>query len=179
MSPDDFNEITVFDDAADNMDIIKTIINMKNQEDAFYIVDIGDIVNKHCEWITKMPRVAPHYGTSALRTYVARQCRLNLRRKNCGFSPWPILSKLISAVKCNPDPNVIKILAALNTGFDCASEVIHCAFYAVVSHCQSLGLQYFKHWYFCLIRSIMKSPRLMLQDFNLIIIVRVKFFSLN
>lgn len=71
MSPGDFNEIKVFDDAADNMDIIKTIIDMKSQEDAFYIVDIGDIVNKHREWITKMPRVAPHYGTSALRTYMA------------------------------------------------------------------------------------------------------------
>ncbi|XP_011694193.1 PREDICTED: ornithine decarboxylase 2-like [Wasmannia auropunctata] len=87
MSPYDFNEVKIIDDAADNMDVIKTIINRKNQEDGFYIVDIGDIINKHREWITKIPRVAPHY-----------------------------------AVKCNPDPNVIKILAALNTGFDCASE---------------------------------------------------------
>lgn len=87
MSPCDFNEVKIIDDAADNMDVIKTIINRKNQEDGFYIVDIGDIINKHREWITKIPRVAPHY-----------------------------------AVKCNPDPNVIKILATLNTGFDCASE---------------------------------------------------------
>ncbi|XP_024876048.1 ornithine decarboxylase 2-like [Temnothorax curvispinosus] len=87
MSPCDFNEIKVFDDSVDNMDVIKTIIDMENQEDGFYIVDIGDIINKHREWITKIPMVAPHY-----------------------------------AVKCNPDPNVIKILAALNTGFDCASE---------------------------------------------------------
>ncbi|KAG5335644.1 AZIN2 inhibitor, partial [Acromyrmex heyeri] len=97
MSPNDLNEINVFDDAADNMDVIKTIIDRRNQEDGFYIVDIGDIINKHREWITKIPRVTPHYD----------------------FSPS---SKLISAVKCNPDPNVIKILAALNTGFDCASE---------------------------------------------------------
>ncbi|XP_012536788.1 ornithine decarboxylase 1 [Monomorium pharaonis] len=87
MSPGDFNEIKVFDDTADNMDVIKTLIGMTTQEDAFYIVDIGDIINKHREWVTKIPRVTPHY-----------------------------------AVKCNPDPNVIKILAALNTGFDCASE---------------------------------------------------------
>lgn len=73
MSPGDFNEINVFDDAADNMDIIKTIIDIKNQEDAFYIVDIGDIINKHREWITKIPRVVPHYGMSALRTFKARQ----------------------------------------------------------------------------------------------------------
>lgn len=69
MSPNDFNEIKVFDDATDNMDVIKTIINIKDQEDAFYIVDIGDIINKHREWITKIPRVAPHYGMSDLRTY--------------------------------------------------------------------------------------------------------------
>ncbi|XP_011166787.1 ornithine decarboxylase 2 [Solenopsis invicta] len=87
MSLVDFNEIEVFDDEADNMDVIKTIIRRKNQEDGFYIVDLGDIINKHREWTTKIPRVTPHY-----------------------------------AVKCNPDPNVIKILAALNAGFDCASE---------------------------------------------------------
>lgn len=38
------------------------------------------------------------------------------------------LLQLISAVKCNPDPTVIKILAALNAGFDCASEVNYCDF---------------------------------------------------
>lgn len=68
MSPDNLNEINVFDDAADNMDVIKTIIDRRNQEDGFYIVDIGDIINKHREWITKIPRVTPHYGTSVLRT---------------------------------------------------------------------------------------------------------------
>lgn len=71
MSPGNFDEIKVFDDAVDSTDVIKTIIDRKIQEDAFYIVDIGDIINKHREWITKIPRVAPHYGMSALRTYVA------------------------------------------------------------------------------------------------------------
>lgn len=67
MSPGDFNEIKVFDDAVDNMDVIKTIVDRKNQEDAFYILDIGDIINKHREWITKIPRVAPHYGMPSLK----------------------------------------------------------------------------------------------------------------
>ncbi|XP_014484259.1 PREDICTED: ornithine decarboxylase 2-like [Dinoponera quadriceps] len=87
MSLQNFNELKVFDDAVDNMDIIRTIIAMENQEDSFYIVDVGDIIKKHREWITKMPKVVPHY-----------------------------------AVKCNPDPTVIKVLATLNIGFDCASE---------------------------------------------------------
>jgi len=66
MSPDDFNKLNIFDDATDNINVIKTIISRKNQEDGFYIVDIGDIINKHHEWITKIPKVAPHYGMSSL-----------------------------------------------------------------------------------------------------------------
>lgn len=34
-----------------------------------------------------------------------------------------IMNEYILAVKSNPDPTVIKILAALNTSFDCASMV--------------------------------------------------------
>lgn len=71
MSLVDFNEIEVFDDEADNMDVIKTIIRRKNQEDGFYIVDLGDIINKHREWTTKIPRVTPHYGMSALKTILS------------------------------------------------------------------------------------------------------------
>lgn len=80
MSPGDLNEITVFDDAVDNMDIIKSVIATKNQEDGFYIVDIGDIINKHREWITKIPRVAPHYGTSALNTFLDNVAQICIER---------------------------------------------------------------------------------------------------
>nr|XP_012230174.1 PREDICTED: ornithine decarboxylase 2-like isoform X1 [Linepithema humile] len=82
-----FEEIKIFDDAMDDMDIIKTIIKTEDREKAFYIGNIGNVIRKHEEWITKMPRVIPHF-----------------------------------AVKCNPDPTVIKVLAALNACFDCASE---------------------------------------------------------
>ncbi|XP_011645833.1 ornithine decarboxylase 2-like [Pogonomyrmex barbatus] len=88
MSPSsDFKGIKIFDDTTDNMDIIKSLIDIEEREAGFYIMDIGDIINKHREWITKIPRVVPHY-----------------------------------AIKCNPDPNIIKLLVALNTSFDCASE---------------------------------------------------------
>lgn len=33
-----------------------------NQDEPFYIFDIGDIVKKHQIWIEKMPRVVPHYA---------------------------------------------------------------------------------------------------------------------
>ncbi|KAK2581901.1 hypothetical protein KPH14_002358 [Odynerus spinipes] len=77
----------IFDDEAKDLEIIRKIISDQNQEDAFYILDVGTIIQKHKEWIKKIPRVVPHY-----------------------------------AIKCNPDPTVIKILAALNASFDCASE---------------------------------------------------------
>lgn len=56
----------VFDDVVDKMDIIKTVIDMKNQEDGFYIVDVGEVIKKHHEWTTKIPRVTPHFGMFAV-----------------------------------------------------------------------------------------------------------------
>ncbi|XP_053979785.1 ornithine decarboxylase 2-like isoform X1 [Hylaeus volcanicus] len=77
----------VFEDTMDDFDIIKSIIDTDSKEDPFYILDVADIVEKHRNWITKMPRVFPHY-----------------------------------AIKCNSHATVIKVLADMNTGFDCASE---------------------------------------------------------
>ncbi|XP_032673884.1 ornithine decarboxylase-like isoform X2 [Odontomachus brunneus] len=82
----DFDEINIFDDSIDEMDIIRNTINIKKPEDAFYIADMGGVIQRHLEWISKMPKVTPHY-----------------------------------AIKCNSDPTVIKVLAAMNVCFDCAS----------------------------------------------------------
>lgn len=56
-------------------------------DDAFFIGDMGDIVNKYVKWKQLLPRVQPFY-----------------------------------AVKCNTDEHVVKLLADLGTGFDCASK---------------------------------------------------------
>lgn len=32
------------------------------KDEAFYILDIGTIIHKHHEWLSKLPRVKPHYG---------------------------------------------------------------------------------------------------------------------
>lgn len=58
----DFNEINVFDDDVDDVDIIKDIIKTEKPEDAFYVTDIGDIIKRHEEWLKTMPKVTPHYG---------------------------------------------------------------------------------------------------------------------
>lgn len=49
---------------ADIMNIINeiTAFGTTNQEDPFYVFNIGDIVKKHQTWIEKMPRVVPHYA---------------------------------------------------------------------------------------------------------------------
>jgi len=66
MAEFNFNEIKVFDDAMDNMEIMKTLINTESPEKPFYIADIGNVIEKHREWLSKMPRVIPHFGIPSL-----------------------------------------------------------------------------------------------------------------
>ena len=54
--------IHVLDSASNVMTVIKDIALSGLQEEAFYVLDIGDIVRKHQIWKEKMPRVSPYYG---------------------------------------------------------------------------------------------------------------------
>jgi len=54
------DEIQIFEDIR-HMRVIKKLVETKEPKEAFYIADIGDIIKKHEEWISKMPRVIPHY----------------------------------------------------------------------------------------------------------------------
>lgn len=58
-----------------------------DEENAFYVADLGDVYRQHMRWKKNLPGVKPFY-----------------------------------AVKCNPDVEVIRLLAALGCGFDCASK---------------------------------------------------------
>ncbi|KAK7053093.1 hypothetical protein SK128_020406 [Halocaridina rubra] len=69
------------------LDVVREIAQIPGQEDAFYVLDVGDIVQKIKMWQLKIPRVKPYY-----------------------------------AVKCNDNQTVLELLAALGTGFDCASK---------------------------------------------------------
>lgn len=69
-------------------DIATEMINNLALEDAFFICNTGDIIQKHLEWKKCLPRVKPFY-----------------------------------AVKCNDNEHVLRTLAGLGTGFDCASKV--------------------------------------------------------
>lgn len=112
-----FNEIKVVDDAIDDMDIIKNIINTGNRENAFYIADMGGIIKKHQEWITRMPKVTPHYGIDFKCVFVFLNIFVVIKI-NITEPFFKIL-----AIKCNANATVIKILASLNACFDCASKV--------------------------------------------------------
>ncbi|XP_046682080.1 ornithine decarboxylase-like [Homalodisca vitripennis] len=79
--------IHVLDSKTTPQDVLRAIALSGVQENAFYVLDVGDIVQKHQEWKIKMPRVEPFY-----------------------------------AVKCNDSKLVLAVLAALGTGFDCASK---------------------------------------------------------
>ncbi|XP_075222924.1 ornithine decarboxylase-like isoform X2 [Lycorma delicatula] len=81
------DQIHILEPQADAQTVLRNIIETGIQEDAFYVLDVGDIVKKHKEWKIKMPRVEPFY-----------------------------------AVKCNDSLIVLEVLAALGTGFDCASK---------------------------------------------------------
>ncbi|XP_076669168.1 ornithine decarboxylase 2-like isoform X3 [Andrena cerasifolii] len=87
MSPLNFDNVILCEDTANDDDIIKTIIDMENNQEPFCILDVANVIQKHQDWIEKMPKVVPYY-----------------------------------AIKCNSDPTVIKVLAATNAGFDCASK---------------------------------------------------------
>lgn len=54
--------IHIIDSQTNVWSIIREIVETNNQEDAFYVCDIGDIVHKHTTWTAKLPRVQPHYG---------------------------------------------------------------------------------------------------------------------
>ncbi|KAK4509565.1 uncharacterized protein ATC70_007918 [Mucor velutinosus] len=69
---------------------LESITNQKwetDQESAFFVADLGEVVRQHIRWKSLLPRIEPFY-----------------------------------AIKCNPDPMVVQLLASLGCGFDCASK---------------------------------------------------------
>lgn len=54
--------VHLLNEQSDVWSIIREIVNKTNQEDAFYVMDVGEIVKKHNQWVSQLPRVTPHYG---------------------------------------------------------------------------------------------------------------------
>lgn len=55
--------VHVLDNNTNVWSVVRAIAESGVQEDAFYVCDIGEIVQKHKLWKLAMPRVDPHYGT--------------------------------------------------------------------------------------------------------------------
>jgi len=82
------DSIKIYQNSIDPLDQIKRIIKDPDvEQDPFYVVYLDSIFNQHIKWITRLPRVEPHY-----------------------------------AMKCNSNPMLLKLLATLGAGFDCASK---------------------------------------------------------
>lgn len=71
-------------------------------ERAFFVADLSQVYRQHLRWRSCLPKIQPFYGQY---------------RYLVGFP-----SHTVPAVKCNPDPYLLRLLAALGTGFDCASN---------------------------------------------------------
>ena len=60
----DVTKIHVLEPGKENWDMIHEVANSGLQEEAFYILDVGDVIRKHKEWKLKLPRVHPFYGNT-------------------------------------------------------------------------------------------------------------------
>ncbi|KMQ89920.1 ornithine decarboxylase [Lasius niger] len=54
--------IHVLDSESNAMTVVRNIAMSGLQEEAFYVLDVGDIVQKHQIWEKKLPRVKPYYA---------------------------------------------------------------------------------------------------------------------
>lgn len=95
-------------------ELIAKKIEEGDQEEAFYIVDLGAVLNKYKQWITLLPRVKPFYGMSCVLIPLP-SCTLSfLTRAHFVF--------LFEAIKCNSNPAIVRTLGGLGVNFDCASK---------------------------------------------------------
>lgn len=59
-----YDEVKVFEDTDENTDIIKNFIKTEHEstEEPFCVLDVADVMQKHQNWIAKMPRIVTYYG---------------------------------------------------------------------------------------------------------------------
>ncbi|KAJ8289508.1 hypothetical protein GJAV_G00002130 [Gymnothorax javanicus] len=129
-------------------------LSKRGSLDAFFVVELGEILRKHLRWVRAMPRVKPLYAVKCNDKYpvvkmlallgtgfdCASQGSLDaffvvelgeILRKHLRWVRAMPLVKPFYAVKCNDKYPVVKMLALLGTGFDCASQGSLDAFFVV------------------------------------------------
>ena len=68
-------------------DTVSMYLDLSQNEDPLFIVNIGDVIRQYELWMHYLPNIKPFY-----------------------------------AIKCNPNPLIMKVLHRLGCGFDCASK---------------------------------------------------------
>ncbi|XP_061424903.1 antizyme inhibitor 2-like [Lethenteron reissneri] len=64
------SELLVFDDDVETEEVLRSLSKGEyaDEKDAFYVVDLGDIVRKHLRWLGALPRVWPFYAVKCNNT---------------------------------------------------------------------------------------------------------------
>lgn len=75
-------------------------------EHAFFVADLSQVYLQWQRWKRCLPEIEPFFGTYPSSSESLRS----------------LFTSLSLAVKSNPDPYVLRLLASLGTGFDCASS---------------------------------------------------------
>jgi ornithine decarboxylase len=130
------DRIQVVDGETNVLEIINelTADGISNQEEPFYIFDIGDVVKKHQVWIEKMPRIIPHYAVKCndnevvLASLAALGCSFDCASKaeitkilNLGVNP----DRIIFANPMKPKNHIryAQITGVKQMTFDCETEL--------------------------------------------------------
>lgn len=87
-------------------------------DESFFIADLGQVIRQHQRWTKNLPSVRPYYGIYTL-LFISTQSILQVDISSCTHNGMLIFSH--TAIKCNSDPTLLKLLADQGTGFDCAS----------------------------------------------------------
>ena len=113
-------EIDLFNKNTTTKDIVKDILEREQIEDAFYIVNISNIIASYAKWIKLIPDIKPYYAV---------KCNYNI-----------VLLKTLSLLGCNFDcaskNEIIKIMDIV----DDASQIIFANPCKIKSHLQYANL---------------------------------------
>ncbi|XP_028412232.1 ornithine decarboxylase-like [Dendronephthya gigantea] len=73
------SKVYIFDDGVTTKEVINTLMqNDTCEDDAFYCVDIGDILKKHYKWKKLLPRIEPFYAIKCNTDPVVLELMVNL-----------------------------------------------------------------------------------------------------
>uniref|UniRef100_A0A161M579 ornithine decarboxylase n=1 Tax=Triatoma infestans TaxID=30076 RepID=A0A161M579_TRIIF len=65
--------ISIVDEGVDARDVLKEIALSGNQEDAFFVMDVGEIIKQYETWTKMLPRVKPFYAVKCNDSQVVLQ----------------------------------------------------------------------------------------------------------